>query len=320
MPGLHECSLYKKQEELIKEINENKEKTELQKNAEISNIKKYEICQCLACSHKCLIQNENTGICGVRGNKNGLLYLLVYGKIIAEHIDPIEKKPIYHFLHGTSTYSIGTVGCNFRCGFCQNYDISQARKFLSGKEKTPKEIVDSALQSNCKSISYTYNEPTIFIEFVKDTAILARKAGLKNILVTNGYMTKEALDFLQLNKKESLIDAMNIDLKSYNEEFYKKICGAHLKPVLETIKLAKKRKIHVELTTLIIPGENDNIKEFEKIAEFISKIDKNIPWHISRFFPMYKMMEKHPTEISVLQTAYKIGRKAGLKNIHMGNI
>lgn len=319
MDYLHGCELYESSKKLIEEIEKNPEKEEMQKKAETENINKYKIVRCSACSHRCLVQNGSTGLCGVRGNKNGILYLLVYGKIIAEHIDPIEKKPLYHFMPGTNTYSIGTIGCNFRCGFCQNYDISQARKFLSGQGRTPKEIVESALKSGCKSISYTYNEPTIFIEFVKDTAALAKKENLKNIMVTNGYMTKEALNFLQLNKKESLIDAMNIDLKG-SEDFYRKICGAHLSPVKETIKLAKKKGIHVELTTLVIPGENDSQDDLREIVNFIKAVDKNIPWHISRFFPMYKMMNKKPTEIATLQTAYKIGKKAGLKFVHLGNI
>ena len=295
MTNLHECALYKKTEGKFEEV------------------------QCLACSHRCLIQNGCVGTCGVRGNKNGKLYLLVYGKIIAEHKDPIEKKPIYHFMPGTYAYSIGTIGCNFRCSFCQNWDISQ-NKQLIGKETTPKEIIEKAINSGCNSIAYTYNEPTIFIEFIRDIALEAKKAGLKNIFVTNGYMTKEVLDFLQLNKKESLIDAMNIDLKSFSDKFYLKNCGAHLSPILKTIKLAKKKKIHIELTTLIIPKENDSEKELKKIAEFIAKLDKNIPWHISRFFPMYKMQDKAPTEIATLKLAEKIGKKAGLKFVHLGNI
>lgn len=292
---MHECVLYKKLE-----------------NKKV---------QCIACSHRCLIDEGKRGICGIRKNVNGKLQLLVYGLVVSENVDPIEKKPLYHFLPNTKSYSIGTIGCNFRCDFCQNYDVSQLREIL-GNETTPEEVVERAIKTGCKSIAYTYNEPTIFAEFVKDTAVLAHKKGLKNILVTNGFMTKECLDFLG-----NEIDAMNIDLKSFNEKFYKKICKGKLKPVLETIKRAYKKGIHIELTTLVIPGENDSLEEFEEIAKFIHDIDKKdkkhekgeIPWHISRFFPMYKMSHKQPTSLSVLKKAEAIG-KTYLKNVHIGNV
>ncbi len=276
--------------------------------------------QCIACAHRCIIYDGKTGICSVRKNIKGKLYLLVYGKVIAEHIDPIEKKPLYHFLPKTYTYSIGTFGCNFRCGFCQNYGISQFKKTedylenIFGESETPKQIVEKAIKNKCKSIAYTYNEPTIFIEFVRDIAKLAREKGLKNILVTNGYETPECLEFIS-----PYIDAMNIDLKSFSDEFYQKNCKAKLKPVLDTIKLACKKGIHIEITTLIIPDENDSQQELEQIAKFISKIDKNIPWHISRFFPMYKMTEKRITEIEKLKQAEKIGKKY-LNYVYIGNV
>lgn len=269
--------------------------------------------KCIACAHRCLIEKDKTGICGVRKNINGKLYLLVYGKVIAKHIDPIEKKPLYHFLPNTKSFSIGTVGCNFKCGFCQNYDISQLREII-GKDITPKQIVEEAIKNKCKSISYTYNEPTIFIEFVKDIADLAKKKGLKNILVTNGYQTKECIDFIS-----PYIDAMNIDLKSFSEKFYMKNCNAKLAPVLKAIKYIYKKKIWIEITTLLIPGENDSKEEIEKIAKFIFGIDKNIPWHISRFFPMHKMTDKIPTEIQKLKEAKKIGQKY-LKYVYLGNV
>ncbi len=284
---MHECILYKK-------------------------LKDDEV-QCIACNHKCIIDENMKGICGVRKNVNGKLNLLVYGFIASENIDPIEKKPLYHFLPNTNTYSIGTVGCNFKCYFCQNYRTSQVRESI-GKEVSPKEIVDRALKSGCKSISYTYNEPTIFAEFVKEVAVIARKKGIKNILVTNGYMSKECLDFLG-----NYIDAMNIDLKSSNEKFYNKICGAKLSPVLHTIKDAYDRGIHIEITTLIIPGENNSVQEFEHIAQFIAHIDRNIPWHISRFFPMYKMRDKEITSLDSLKKAESIGKKY-LKNVYIGNV
>lgn len=286
---MHECDLYKKE----------KNKT-----------------RCLACSHKCLISEGKVGICGVRKNIDNKLYLLVYGKVASINADPIEKKPLYHFLPNTKSFSIGTVGCNFRCDFCQNFEISQAPRqgTIFGKEISPEEIVKKAIETGCKSISYTYTEPAIFIEFVKDIAKIAKKKKLKNILVTNGYLSKESFDYIK-----NYVDAMNIDLKSFSDEFYRKICGARLKPVLDTIKIADKKGIHIELTTLVIPGLNDSEKEFEQIAKFIASVNRNIPWHISRFFPMYKMSNKPVTPISTLEKAEKIGKKY-LKYVHMGNV
>ena len=269
--------------------------------------------RCFACSQRCIISRNNVGICGVRKNIDNKLYLLVYGKIAAEHVDPVEKKPLYHFLPETYAYSIGTVGCNFRCGFCQNYDISQLRE-AAGAETKPEQIISKAIKNKCKSIAYTYNEPAIFIEFVKDIAILAHKKGLKNILVTNGYFTPESLNYIS-----NYADAMNIDLKSFNDKFYLQNCKARLKPVLDTIKLAHKKGIHIEITTLIIPGQNDSDKEFEEIAKFILSVDKNIPWHISRFFPVYKMKNLEPTPKETLDRAYKISKKY-LNYVYVGNI
>jgi pyruvate formate lyase activating enzyme len=287
------------------------------KEADLYEIEDRKRVRCLACSHKCLISNNKTGICGVRKNVKGSLFLIVYGWPVSVAVDPIEKKPLYQFLPGTKAYSIGTIGCNFKCSFCQNYDISQASKSgkFFGKEYSPEQIVEEAINTGCKSIAYTYNEPTIFIEYVKDIAKLAKEKGLKNILVTNGYMSKECFDYIS-----DYIDAMNIDLKSFKDNFYKKICGARLKPVLDTIKRAHEKNIHIEITTLLIPGENDSEDELIKIAEFIKGIDKNIPWHISRFFPMYKMSNKQITPIQSLAKAQKIGLKAGLKYVYLGNI
>ena len=272
--------------------------------------------RCLACSHKCLISGGKTGICGVRKNIENKLYLLVYGKVAAMNVDPIEKKPLYHFLPGTSSFSIGTVGCNLKCDFCQNFEISQASRQIRifGKNISPKEIVKRAMQAKCKSISYTYNEPAIFIEFVKDIAKIAKEKKLKNILVTNGYLSKECFDYIK-----NYVDAMNIDLKSFSEKFYTKYCGGKLKPVLETIKMAHNAGIHVELTTLVISALNDSEEEFEKIAKFIASVDKNIPWHISRFFPMYKMQNKEITPLETLRRAKKIGEKY-LNYVYIGNV
>ncbi len=275
---------------------------------------------CTACEQRCLIPEGKTGICGVRKNINGKLYLMVYGKVAAKHIDPIEKKPLYHFLPGTYSYSIGTVGCNFRCPWCQNYDIAQFMEIygdkILGENITPDEIVKQAIETKCKSISYTYTEPTIFIEYAVDTAKLAKKHGLKKILVTNGYMTKECIDYFF-----PYIDAMNIDLKSFSDDFYRKYCRASkgLKPVLDTIKNCHKKGIHIEITTLIIPGLSDSLKELEKISKFIASVDKNIPWHITRFFPAYKMPDKEITPLETLKEAEKIGKKY-LKYVHIGNV
>ncbi|MBT4541280.1 AmmeMemoRadiSam system radical SAM enzyme [Candidatus Woesearchaeota archaeon] len=276
--------------------------------------------KCNACSHRCIITDGKRGICGVRKNIKGKLYSLVYGKAVGLAVDPVEKKPLFHFLPGKEVLSFGTVGCNFRCEFCQNSDMSQApreqgEEAISGKEITGKEIVDYAVKNKIPMIAYTYNEPAVFLEYAHDTAKLAKKKGIKNIYVTNGYETKEALELMK-----PYIDAMNIDLKSFNDDFYKKTCGARLEPVLETIKLAKKMNFWIEITTLIIPDENDSEKELTQIAEFIASIDKSIPWHISRFFPMYKMQNKNPTSEEKLKQAYEIGKKAGLKYVYVGNI
>jgi len=272
--------------------------------------------RCLACNHKCLISKNNTGICGVRKNIKNKLYLLVYGKVAAMNVDSIEKKPLYHFLPKTKSFSVGTRGCNFKCDFCQNFEISQISKrgTILGKDISPNEIVKRAIQTKCKSISYTYNEPAIFIEFVKDIAKIAKKKKLKNVLVTNGYLSKECFDYIS-----EFVDAMNIDLKSFSEKFYIKYCGGKLKPVLDTIKRAHEKGIHIELTTLVIPGLNDSVSEFEQIAKFIASVDKNIPWHISRFFPMYKMLNREITPLETLRKAEAIGKKY-LNYVYVGNV
>lgn len=275
--------------------------------------------RCLACSHKCLISEGKTGICGVRKNIGGELYSLVYGRIASLNIDPIEKKPLYHFLPGTKCFSIGSVGCNFKCDWCQNFDISRSGKngLIFGKERKPEDIVNEARYTNCKSIAYTYNEPAVWIEFIKDTAKLARKYDLKNILVTNGYFSAEALGYL-----DGFIDAVNVDLKSFSDATYQMMCGAKLQPVLDCIKSMHEKKIHLEITTLIIPNINDSEKELEKIAKFIFSLDNKgeIPWHVTRFFPMYKMKDKQVTPIESLKKAEKVGKKVGLKYIHLGNV
>ncbi len=273
---------------------------------------------CYLCAFHCHIQEGKRGICGVRENIHGVLNTLVYGPLIAENIDPIEKKPLFHFLPSTSTYSIATAGCNFRCRHCQNYEISQGARELKeipGRAATPESVVEAALSAKCRSISYTYTEPTIFFEFARDTAIAAKKAGLKNIFVTNGYMTKQCLGEL-----EGLLDGANVDIKAFTDEFYKKICGARLAPVLESIVEMRRLGIWVEVTTLIIPGLNNSPEELRELARWIYKTDKSMPWHISAFYPTYKLLDAPPTSADDLITARNIGLDEGLRYVYTGNI
>jgi pyruvate formate lyase activating enzyme len=276
---------------------------------------------CYLCAHHCRIAEEKFGFCGVRQNIAGTLYTYAYGELAAAHIDPIEKKPLYHFLPGSSSYSIATIGCNFRCGFCQNWQISQASfrqsqagSFASKEEFSPEEIVKTALENNCESISYTYTEPTIFFEYALETAKIAKANNLRNIFVTNGYMTKECLEMIK-----KYLDAANVDLKFFNNDSYKRVCGASLQPVLDSIKLMHDFGIWVEVTTLVVPEENDYQEELNGIARFIAGIDKNIPWHISRFHPDYKFTGHGATSLETLKKAEAFGRKAGLNYIYVGN-
>ncbi|MCK4916594.1 MAG: AmmeMemoRadiSam system radical SAM enzyme [Candidatus Omnitrophica bacterium] len=276
------------------------------------------IVRCNLCSHQCKILPSKIGVCGVRQNIEGTLNTLVYGEVIANNVDPIEKKPLYHFYPGTKSYSIAAKGCNFKCGFCQNWQISQMSEQLSvvpGYEISPIEIVLDAEKTKCKSISYTYTEPTIFFEYAYDIAKLAKEKGMHNVFVSNGYMTEKAL-----KKIGPFLDAINIDLKSFSEEFYITVCKGHLNPVLDSIKLAKDMGIWVEITTLIIPGQNDSQEELREITEFIAGVGKDIPWHINRFYPNYKFLDKEPTPIETLKKAYQLGKKAGLRYIYMGNV
>jgi pyruvate formate lyase activating enzyme len=274
--------------------------------------------KCLLCSHRCLIKHGNFGRCGVRENINGTLFTHAYGEVIAEHIDPIEKKPLYHFLPGSKTYSIATAGCNFRCEFCQNWQISQLplkEAKMHSIPRRPEEIVNAAIKTGCQSIAYTYTEPTIFLEYALETAKLAKAEGLANVFVSNGYLTSVALELIH-----PYLDAANIDLKSFSEKFYKNICQASLTPVLQTIELMHKLGIWIEITTLLIPGENDSRQELKKIANFIAKISPHIPWHISAFHPDYKFTDHPFTPLKSLETAQQIGSQAGLKHIHLGNV
>ena len=273
---------------------------------------------CFLCPHRCVIPELKRGICKVRENRKGTLYSLVYGKLISEAIDPIEKKPLYHFYPGSLSYSIATAGCNFRCLNCQNYEISQMPKeseLISGEQTDPENVVSAAKKYDCLSISYTYTEPTIFYEYALDTSMIAHEKGIKNVFVTNGYITDEALVRIS-----PYLDGANIDLKSMSDSYYRKICGAKLQFVLDAIKSYKRLGIWVEITTLIIPSLNDSEEELTKIANFINSVGSEIPWHISQFHPTYKLSQLSRTPISTLEKARKIGFDVGLKYVYTGNV
>jgi pyruvate formate lyase activating enzyme len=276
--------------------------------------------KCGLCRFRCHIAVGRRGICGVRQNRDGILYSLVYGKSVAEQVDPIEKKPLFHFLPGSLSYSIATMGCNFRCRHCQNYSISQPPREdgrILGRRLSPEEIIDQALAAGCRSISYTYTEPTVFFEYAYDTAVLAHRAGLKNIFVTNGYITEEALTFIH-----PYLDAANIDLKAFTNSFYHEIAGGvELEEVLASIRLHQRLGIWLEITTLIIPGHNDSDEELTAIARFIAdEVGRDTPWHVSRFYPTYRMTDRSGTPVETLRRARQIGIAAGLRYVYEGNV
>ncbi len=275
---------------------------------------------CRLCSHRCVIRAGRRGLCNVRENRDGRLHTLLYDKVVACHVDPIEKKPLFHFYPGSMAYSLGTVGCNFRCRFCQNADIAQmATDYdgrIIGKSMTPEGIVAGAIQSGCKSIAYTYTEPTVFFELAYAVATAARERGVKNIFVTNGYMSPEALDMIH-----PVLDAANVDLKAFSDDFYKKQCGARLAPVLEILKKMKSLGVFVEVTTLIIPGLNDDPSELKALAGFIvGDLGADTPWHVSRFHPTYRLTDRPSTPVNTLLRARDIGMAAGLKYVYPGNV
>lgn len=274
--------------------------------------------RCGLCAHRCRIDPGARGICGVRENRKGTLQSLIYGSILAENVDPIEKKPFFHFLPGSRSFSIAAAGCNFRCSFCQNHDISQMpreRGQIAGRETTPEEVVERALRSGSQSIAYTYTEPTVGFEFAYATAGIARESGIKNVFVTNGYMTPEMLELIAPR-----LDAANVDLKAFRDDFYRKECGARLEPVLDSLRKMKDLGIWVEVTTLLIPGLNDEVEELGELAAFIVSLGAETPWHVSRFHPQYRMTERPPTPASAIHRAAEIGRSAGLKYVYCGNL
>ena len=276
--------------------------------------------RCRLCSHMCVIASGKRGICGVRENQDGILNTLVYGRLIAAGDDPIEKKPIFHLMPGSRSFSIATVGCNFKCRFCQNADIAQMPAdrdgLVTGDPATPEQVVAAARNRNCASIAYTYTEPTVFFEFACDTAKLAWRQGIKNIFVTNGFMSAEALE-----RVSPWLDAANVDLKAYSDDFYKEQCGARLEPVKQTLRRMKKLNIWVEVTTLIIPGLNDAPEALDQLAAFISQeLGVETPWHVSRFHPTYRLTDRGSTPVETLLKARDIGTAARLRYVYTGNI
>jgi pyruvate formate lyase activating enzyme len=296
---------------------------------------------CTLCALYCKISAGRRGACGVRVNVDQTLYTLVYDRIVARDVDPIEKKPLFHFWPGSRAYSIATVGCNFRCLHCQNYEISQMLKEklplvresggdnpdvlclslrdladrIPGEEVTPEDIVTAALRAHCRSIAYTYTEPTIFFELAYDTARLAAAEGLANVFVTNGFITEEALATIA-----PYLDAANIDLKSFNDAAHKRMTGARLQPVLDGIRAYKRLGIWTEVTTLVIPEHNDSDDELRQIAEFICSVGQDIPWHVTQFYPTYRLLDRARTPVATLQRAREIGYEAGLHYVYEGNL
>ncbi|MFH0903865.1 MAG: AmmeMemoRadiSam system radical SAM enzyme [Methanobacteriota archaeon] len=273
--------------------------------------------KCNVCAHRCTIAEDKTGICRTRKNISGKLHTLIYNTVSSEAVDPIEKKPLYHFLPGTFSYSLGTIGCNFRCLHCQNWNISRVSlEEAYTKEITPEEAIRRAVASGSKSISWTYNEPAIWHEYTYDSAVLAKKAGLKTIYVTNGYITPEAL-----RRMAPYLDAYRVDIKSFSDEFYRKVCGARLAPVLESTKLAKELGMHVETITLVIPGRNDSKEELTQIARWVKEnLGEDTPMHFTRFHPMHKMDHVAPTPLSTLEMAHGIAKKEGMRFVYLGNV
>lgn len=275
--------------------------------------------RCHLCAHRCLIDIGKKGFCQVRENIAGTLYSLVYGRTISQGIDPIEKKPLYHFYPGSRSFSIATPGCNFRCDWCQNWEISQMPReqhFIAGQKQSPEDIVAAAVRTSCRSLAYTYTEPTIYFEYSYDTARLARDSGLANVYVSNGYMSAEMLELFH-----PWLDAANIDLKAFRDETYREYVGARLQPVLDSLKKLSNYGIWLEVTTLLIPGINDDPQELQELAEFIvTELGAETPWHVSRFYPQYKLLNVPPTPPATLHRAVEIGRAAGLKHVYLGNL
>lgn len=274
---------------------------------------------CLLCRQDCHIVDGLRGLCGVRENRGGTLYTLVYGLSVAEHVDPIEKKPLYHFYPGSRSYSIATVGCNFRCKHCQNFGISQIPReshTIVGDPLPPEQVVKQALANDCRSIAYTYTEPTIYFEYAFDTAVLARQAGLANLFVSNGYITTPPLEQIA-----PYLDAANIDLKSFDPKIHRELTGAHLDGVLAGLRDYRRLGIWLEVTTLVIPGINDSDDELAAMAGFIcNELGSDTPWHVTAFFPTHQLHDYPATPAHTLQRAHQLGLAAGLRYVYQGNL
>lgn len=275
--------------------------------------------RCNLCAHRCLVREGRKGICLVRENVDGELFTLVYGRVVSANVDPVEKKPLFHFFPGTGAYSIATMGCNYHCHWCQNWQISQAAReehiVFGSRVATPRELVVAADRSGCRSIAYTYTEPTIFFEYAYDTAKLARDAGIANIFVTNGYMTSEAFKTIA-----PYLDAANVDLKAFRDETYRKLIGARLQPVLDSLVQMKQAGVWIEVTTLVITDLNDSEGELREIARFIrDELGPDTPWHVSRYHPTYKY-DAPPTPVETLAQAWRIGKEIGLYYVFVGNL
>jgi pyruvate formate lyase activating enzyme len=293
----------------------------MRKEAYLSKPLRDDVVQCRVCEHFCTIGHDELGRCGVRHNFKGTLYLTVHSRAVSLNRDPIEKKPLFHFLPGEDILSLGTLGCNFKCAFCQNWSISQRggpdlQTDYLGHVATPRTLVDTCIRQGVRMIAYTYNEPTAFFEYTYDTAKLAHENDIRNVYVSNGFMSEEALEMI-----EPYLDAINVDLKAFTEDFYHEYCQGRLKPVKRNIRtIAQETDIWIEVTTLLIPGLNDSDEEIREMAYWLVDVDPEMPWHISAFHPDHEMLDRPPTPVKTLQRAYQIGRDAGLRYVYVGNV
>ena len=274
--------------------------------------------RCGVCAHRCLVRPDRVGICGVRENRDGTLVCTAYGAAVAVAMDPIEKKPLFHVAPGSWAYSLATAGCPFHCVFCQNWEIAQGPRLGErppARHLPPEQAVSDALDAGAQSIAYTYVEPTVFLEYALAIARPARAAGLLNLFITDGYATPEAIGLLA-----TVLDAANVDLKSFDDAFYRKLCGARLVHVLDALEAYRRAGVWLEVTTLIIPGENDDPGELRELATWIvDHLGPETPWHVSRFYPAFRMLDHPPTPLAMLRRAAEIGRQAGLQFVYVGN-
>jgi len=293
----------------------------MNKEAYLSQTLSGGVVQCQVCEHFCAIKPGGTGKCGVRRNEDGTIYLTVYAEPVAVHVDPIEKKPLFHFLPRSGALSVGTFGCNLRCSFCQNWQMSQAwdaadRAARQVQQVPPEALVNTCLREGIPIIAYTYNEPTVFYEYTYDTAKLAHQQGIKNVYVSNGFMSQAALDMI-----EPYLDGINVDLKAFTDEFYREQCGGRLEPVKRNIThIARETDIWIEVTTLLIPGLNDSEEELQEMAAWLAEVSPDLVWHVTAFHPDYEMLERPPTSQRALARAYEIGKEAGLRYVYVGNV